>query len=93
MVIYNVYNKTMKDGEKMNCLELKGARARKGVSKKEIAALIGKTPTSYYQKEHGKIPFFPAEMLAIAVRLELDADQFNCIFFDGKLPFRKSTAS
>lgn len=92
MVIYNIYNKIIKGGEKMNCLELRGARARKGVSKKEIAALIGKTTTSYYKKEHGEIPFFPSEMLTIALRLELDAEQFNLIFFDGKLPFRKKTA-
>lgn len=76
----------------MNSMELKFARQRKGLSQKEMGNAIEKSFDSYAKKERGEVSFFPDEILRATLRLDLDYDQFNLIFFDGKLPFRKIEA-
>lgn len=73
----------------MNSLELKFARMKKGLSQKEMGDAIEKSYDSYAKKERGEVSFFPDEILRATLRLDLDYDHFNLIFFDGKLPFRK----
>lgn len=72
----------------MNSIELKVARVRKGKSRGDIARLIGKSRNAYAKKESGGSAFTDEEKLAIAEELDLTAEQFDDIFFDGKLPKR-----
>ena len=77
----------------MNSLELIVARTRKRKSRKDMAALLGKTSSSYAQKECGKTPFSVEEVALISVDLDLTFEQFNTIFFDGRLPFGVTSES
>ena len=70
----------------MNQLELEYARKKKGKSKEEMAAAIGKTVISYSKKDRGDINFNDDEKLIIVRELDLTPEQFNAIFFDGSLP-------
>ena len=70
----------------MNQLELEYARKKKGKSKEEMAAAIGKTVISYSKKERGDINFNDDEKLIIVRELDLTPEQLNAIFFDGSLP-------
>lgn len=72
----------------MNQLELEYARRRKGKTKEDMAALIGKSLVSYGKKERGEISFNDEEKVLIARELELTPEQVNAIFFDGNLPYR-----
>ena len=72
----------------MNQLELEYARRRKGKTKEDMAALIGKSLVSYGKKERGEINFNDEEKVLIARELELTPEQVNAIFFDGCLPNR-----
>jgi len=76
----------------VNNLELKFARLREGLSQREMAATIEKSLDSYAKKERGEVSFFPEEILAATLRLHLSFEQFNLIFFDNKLPYRKIEA-
>lgn len=72
----------------MNQLELEYARKRKGRTKEEMAALIGKSVVSYCKKERGVVCFSDREKIIITKELNLSAEQVNDIFFDGNLPIR-----
>lgn len=74
----------------MNNLELKFARQREGLSQREMAEAIEKSIDSYAKKERGEVSFFPDEILKATLRLNLNYEQFNLIFFDNLLPFRKN---
>ncbi len=71
----------------MNSNKLKGKRVEKGYTQNEMADFIEKSFDSYSKKERGEVFFTPNEMLIIAIKLELTAQEFNDIFFDGRLPF------
>ena len=64
----------------MNQLELEYARKRKGKSKEDMAAAIGKSVVSYGKKERGEISFNDDEELVIVRELDLTPEQFNTIF-------------
>ena len=64
----------------MNQLELEYARKKKGKSKEEMAAAIGKTVISYSKKERGDINFNDDEKLIIVRELDLTPEQFTAIF-------------
>lgn len=68
--------------------ELKSKRVLKGISAAEAAKLLGKSYVSYNKKESGEVGFTPAEMVVLADKLELTFDEFNRIFFDGKLALK-----
>lgn len=70
----------------MNSLELEIARKRKGKSKAELAAAIGKSVVSYAKKESGKVQFTDEEKVIVTRELDLSREQFDDIFFDGNLP-------
>lgn len=72
----------------MNQLELEYARKRKGKSKEDMAALIGKSVVSYGKKERGEVGFSDEEKVIVARELGLTPEQVNDIFFDGSLPLR-----
>lgn len=72
----------------MNQLELEYARRRKGKSKEDMAALIGKSVVSYGKKERGEVGFSDEEKVIVARELDLTPEQVNVIFFDGGLPIR-----
>ena len=72
----------------MNQLELEYARKRKGKSKEDMAALIGKSVVSYGKKERGEVGFSDEEKVIVARELDLTPEQVNVIFFDGCLPIR-----
>lgn len=74
----------------MNNLELKFARQREGLSQREMAEAIEKSILSYAKKERGEVSFFSDEILKATLRLNLNYEQFNLIFFDNLLPFRKN---
>ena len=70
----------------MNSLELEFARKRKNRTTSDMAVVIGKSEVSYRKKERGEVQFNDAEKACITRDLDLTAEQFNTIFFDGNLP-------
>lgn len=70
---------------RVNTLELKSARVRKGYTQKSIAQKLKLSNISYGFKERGKIEFTISEMLSIVKILELNIYEINKIFFDNKL--------
>lgn len=72
----------------MNRLELEIARMRKGKTREDMAAAIGKSLMSYGKKERGEVSFSDEEKVVVARELDLTPEQVNDIFFDGSLPFR-----
>lgn len=74
----------------MNGMELSFARQRKKRTQQNMADVIKKSLDSYSKKERGEVSFFPDEIAAVVIDLDLTLDQMNDIFFDGLLPFRKS---
>lgn len=77
---------------KMNAIELKVERTRKGFTQEHMANIIGVSTVSYSKKERGEVRFKPEEIILVAEALELDQDRANAIFFDGKLPKGNSRA-
>ena len=74
----------------MNTAELKAERIRQGKDTEYMGKLIEKTTDAYAKKERGDVRFSLDEAAVVANDLGLDFDQFNGIFYDGKLPFSKS---
>lgn len=73
----------------MNAQKLKGLRVEKGKTQKDCGDLIEKSHDSYAKKERGEVEITLNESLLLAIELGMDFDQFNAIFYDGRLPFRK----
>lgn len=73
----------------MNGRMLKGFRVSHGKTQKNYADLIEKSTDSYAKKERGEVEFTLNEALAIATDSGMDFDEFNAIFYDGRLPYRK----
>lgn len=76
----------------MNGQMLKGFRVGRGKTQKNYADLIEKSVDSYSKKERGEVEFTLDEALAIVVNSGMEFDDFNAIFYDGRLPYRKMTA-
>lgn len=72
----------------MDGLRLEYERKRRGRSKADMAKVIGKSLNSYSKKEAGTVKFSDAEKLAISADLELTAEEFDAIFYEGNLPKR-----
>ncbi len=70
----------------MDSLELEYARKRKGKTKADMAAAIGKSVVSYSKKERGDVKFTDEEKVILTRELGLTGSQYNSIFFDGNLP-------
>ena len=70
----------------MDRLELEFARKRKNKSRADMAAAIGKSEAAYSKKERGDFRFTDEEKVILTKELDLTGEQFNAIFFDGKLP-------
>ena len=66
--------------------EIKGARARLGLTQKDMAVKLGISAQSYAKKESGDTKFTDPEKLIVCEALGLSLVQFNDIFYDGKLP-------
>lgn len=70
---------------------MKSVRTRQGKSRKYMACVIGKEADTYAKKENGIVKFTPDEIVVVSQDLSEDLeftfDEFNDIFFDGKLPF------
>ncbi len=66
--------------------EIKGARARLGLTQKDMAGKLGISTQSYAKKESGDTRFTDPEKLIVCEALGLSLVQFNDIFYDGKLP-------
>lgn len=71
----------------METYELKAARVRLGYSGQAIADRLGVSKQTYFGKEHGVRSFTDAEKLELVNYLHLSFEQFNMIFYDGKLPY------
>lgn len=71
---------------KLNAIELKVARTRKGFTQEYVASSLGISTVAYSKKERGESGFSPEQIKAVAKVLEMDQDQVNTIFFDGQLP-------
>lgn len=74
-------------------LELKLARVRREQHHRAVAESIGKSLDSYSKKERGLVSISLEEALSITQFLGLTFDEFNIIFFDGNLPFRKISST
>lgn len=72
----------------MDSRELKIVRLVRGLTQKDMAKVIGKSAQMYALKENRK-GFTDAEKILLTERLGLTFDQFNRIFYDGKLPFEQ----
>lgn len=70
----------------MNSMELKLACVRKEKRTKDMAVILGLTDTSWRLKAQGSISFSIKQVLEVARELELNLEEVNIIFFDGKLP-------
>ncbi len=64
----------------MDSLELEYARKRKGKSKADMAAAIGKSVVSYSKKERGDVKFTDEEKVILTRELGLTGSQYNSIF-------------
>ena len=71
----------------MNSLELKGERVRHGFTQKMMATNLEISPSSYANKENGKLEFTDSEKLKIAEMFAFSYRKVNDVFFDGKLPY------
>ena len=71
---------------KLNAIELKVARTRKGFTQEYVASSLGISTEKKKKKERGESGFSPEQIKAVAKVLEMDQDQVNTIFFDGQLP-------
>lgn len=70
--------------------ELKALRIMKGYSLQEAAKMLDRTPSGYSHKEKGMTYFTDEEKIILAEKFDMNYDQFNRIFFDGKLKFNAS---
>lgn len=59
---------------------LKGLRANKGISQKDMAAMIGVTQSAYSKKERNPDSFKPSELIKIAKEFDLTLDQLIKMF-------------
>lgn len=75
----------------MNGMMLKGYRVGRGLTQKDVGDMIEKSTDSYAKKERGEVEFTLPEAAVIAVQTEMEFDDFNAIFFDGRLPYGKKT--
>lgn len=73
----------------MNGQMLKGFRVGKGKTQSDMGAMIEKSTDSYAKKERGEVEFTLDETVVIAIGTGMEFDDFNAIFYDGRLPFGK----
>lgn len=73
----------------MNTFELRVARERKGLTRRDVGVALDISPSSYKTKETCEARFTDSQKLKLVDLLDLDFDQFNAIFFEGKLPVEK----
>ena len=66
-------------------LELKGARARKGLSQAATAAILGMNQTTYAAKENGRTRFTDEEKFELSKALDLTPGQVDEYLYDGLL--------
>lgn len=74
----------------MNGLKLRSARIARGKTSKQMAELIGRCEASWNQRERGEKAPDLQEVLLVTEFLNLSEQEFEDIFFDSNLPFRKS---
>lgn len=72
----------------MNGQMLKGFRVGKALTQKNMGDMIEKSTDSYAKKERGEVEFTLYETGTIVIDTGMTFDQFNDIFYDGRLPFR-----
>lgn len=70
----------------MKPLEIKGARARLGLSQQYMADTLGISVHSYRKKESGKIKFADEEKVLVTKVLNFTVEQMNDYLYDGLLP-------
>lgn len=68
--------------------ELRALRILRGLTVKDMGEALGKAPSSYSQKERGINSFQDDEKIIIAKVLGMTVQQFNDVFFDGKLELK-----
>jgi putative transcriptional regulator len=75
----------LKGGDKMNTLELKSARIKRGLTQVDIAEKMNISSITYSLKERGKRDFTINEVSNIIKILNLSLLEINAIFFDNQL--------
>lgn len=73
----------------MNGMMLKGFRVGKGLTQNAVGDMIEKSTDSYAKKERGEVEFTLNETLVIAIETGMSFEEFNAIFYDGRLPYGK----
>ncbi|MBE6666750.1 MAG: helix-turn-helix transcriptional regulator [Ruminococcaceae bacterium] len=66
--------------------EIRGARARLGLTQQYMAEQLGISPASYSNKEQGKTQFADAEKFKVAKIFDWSLSEINDFLFDGQLP-------
>ena len=56
-------------------------------TRRAFAAHIGKSDRYYNARENGEVEFSVQDMEDVTEALQLTLEEFNLIFFDGKLPY------
>ena len=74
----------------MNGQMLKGFRVGKAKTQKEMGDMIEKSLDSYAKKERGEVEFTLDETAVIVIETGMSFDEFNAIFYDGRLPYGKA---
>lgn len=71
--------------------ELKASRVLLGLKQSDVAQQLGITAQNYAQKEKGERKFNDDEKVKLVQILNLSFDQFNRVFYKGKLPYASGT--
>lgn len=66
----------------MNTNLLKSARAKKGLSQRDMAQKINSTLSTYWKKETGETPFNQKEMKMVMLVLDLKPEEVVEIFLN-----------
>ena len=77
----------------MNGQLLKGFRVGKGKTQSDMGDMIEKSTDSYAKKERGEVEFTLEETVVIAIETGMKFEDFNAIFYDGRLPYGKKEES
>ena len=79
-------SKKTEGGGALNSLEIKAARARKGLTQHDVSRILDISVSSYCLKENGLTPMSDEEKIRLVNLFGWNAQEMNEYLFDGKLP-------
>ena len=76
---------------RINTEKLVAARERAGITRAEMARIVGVSVDPYRKKELGQLEFNRDQLLTVVSTLKLTARETNEIFFDNQLPIAQDS--